>query len=162
VEKEIDNDVAKDIFVRYIQFDLGSKNYAIPLSTVKEVIPFPETTPLPNAPKYFLGLMNLRGQIISVIDLRNKLNITPKIEGLEEAVIIVEFFGVGIGVVIDSINKVLSVKDGQIKEVPEVQSQINSKFISGVHQDEKSLTIMLDLPTVLNIEEVKKYQSDAA
>lgn len=63
---------------RYLQFDLGNESYAVPLSTVKEVIPVPETTPLPNSPTHYVGIMNLRGQIISVIDLRKRLKSPPK------------------------------------------------------------------------------------
>ena len=62
---------------RYLQFDLGNERYAIALLNVKEVIPLPETTPLPDSPSYYIGIMNLRGQIISIMDFRKKLNIKP-------------------------------------------------------------------------------------
>jgi purine-binding chemotaxis protein CheW len=147
---------------RYLQFDLGLESYAIQLLRVKEVIPVPETTPLPNSPDHYIGIMNLRGQIISVIDLRKKLRIKPKKEGLEEAVIIVEFEGVGIGVVVDSINRVLNFSDNAIAEVPEIQAQVNAKYIQGVFQGEEKLTILLDLRKILNIDEIKRMQAREA
>lgn len=149
-------------YERFIQFDLGTESYGIQLLMVKEVIPLPETTPLPNSPSHYVGIMNLRGQIISVVDLRKKLNVKPKSEELEEAVIIVEFEGVGIGVVVDSINRVLNISDNDISEVPEISSQINAKYIQGVYQGEKRLTIMLDLKSVLNIDEIRKMQKKSA
>lgn len=147
---------------RYLQFDLGDESYAIHLLSVKEVIPRPDTTPLPNSPSFYVGIMNLRGQIISIVDLRKKLNISPKKEDIEEAVIIIEIEGVGIGVVVDSINRVLNIATNSVSEVPEVSSQINAKYIEGVYQGEKSLTILLDLASVLNIKEIKNMQDKAA
>ena len=75
-EDKIENEMEKS--QRYLQFDLGNESYAIALLNVKEVIPVPETTPLPNAPTYYIGIMNLRGQIISIVDLRKRLKINKK------------------------------------------------------------------------------------
>ncbi|MBN22097.1 MAG: hypothetical protein CL678_12525 [Bdellovibrionaceae bacterium] len=160
---EIDNSKQKGSsdLDRYLQFDLGSESYAIELLSVKEVIPTPETTPLPNSPTHYTGIMNLRGQIISVVDLRKKLNIKPKETGLEEAVVIVEFDGIGVGVVVDSINRVLNVPVEDISEVPEVSSQINAKYIQGVYQFDNKLTILLDLQNILNIKEIKQLSKAA-
>lgn len=147
---------------RYLQFDLGDESYAIHLLSVKEVIPRPETTPIPNSPSFYVGIMNLRGQIISIIDLRKKLNISPKKEDIEEAVVIIEIEGVGIGVVVDSINRVLNISSDSVSEVPEVNSQVNAKYIEGVYQGENNLTILLDLASVLNIKEIKNIGQKVA
>lgn len=147
---------------RYIQFGLGNENYAVPLLSVKEVIPVPETTSLPNSPAFYIGIMNLRGQIISIVDLRKKLSIAPRKEDLEEAVLIVEIEGVGIGLIVDSINRVLNISMGEVSEVPEVSSQVNAKFIEGVYQSEDHLTILLDLSSILNIKDIKKLNQSAA
>lgn len=152
----------KETKERFLQFNLGQESYAIHLLSVKEVIPCPSTTSLPNSPNYYVGIMNLRGQIISIVDLRKKLNITPKDEGLEEAVIIVEIEGIGIGVVVDSINKVLNISHSTISEVPEISSQVNAKYIEGVHKTDDGLTIILDFESILNIKEIKNMQNKAA
>lgn len=157
-----DDSSVSDNLERYLQFDLGEESYAIHLLSVKEVIPLPETTPLPNSPSFYIGIMNLRGQIISIIDLRKKLNISSKDKDIEEAVIIIEIGGVGIGVVVDSINKVLNISTISVSEVPEVSSQVNAKYIEGVYQGDKNLTILLDLASVLNINEIQKMQNKAA
>jgi purine-binding chemotaxis protein CheW len=147
---------------RYLQFDLGKECYSIKLLNVKEVIPVPETTPLPNSPAYYFGIMNLRGQIISIVDLRKKLNIKPKEKDREEAVIIVDFKGVAIGVVVDAINRVLNLSIKDITEVPEVNSQVNAQYIQGVFKTNEKLTVLLDLEKVLNIQEILKYNTKAA
>lgn len=147
---------------KYLQFDLGLEHYALPLLSVKEVIPKPDTTPLPNCPSYYVGIMNLRGQIISIVDLRKKLNLQSKTENLEEAVIIVEYEGVGIGVIVDSINRVLHIGHKEIIEVPEVKSQINSQYIHGVYKGEDKITVILDLESVLNINQIIEMQKKTA
>lgn len=147
---------------KYLQFDLGNEVYAIPLLTVKEVIPEPPATPLPNSPGYYKGIMNLRGQIISIVDLRSKLNIKPKTEGLEEAVVIIEKEGVQIGLIVDIVKKVLSIDNKDIIEVPEVKSQINAQYVAGVFQEEHGLTILIAIEKVLNIKEISQMQNKAA
>jgi purine-binding chemotaxis protein CheW len=143
---------------RYIEFSLGSEDYAIPLLMVREVISVPETTPIPKAPAHFLGIMNLRGQVISVVDLRKKMKVEPA-KNVEEAVIIVDIGGLNIGVVVDSINKVLAFSTEEVSEVPEVEQQVNANFIMGVYKKEKSLTILLDIARVLDLKDFDTLSS---
>lgn len=147
---------------RYLQFDLGAESYAIPLLNVKEVIPMPETTPLPDCPAYYVGIMNLRGQIISIVDFRKKLKIQPKENLEEEAVIIVEVDGVGIGLVVDSINRVLNVPESQVGEVPEIKFQVNAQYVQGVFKGSDKLTVLLDLENLLNLAEIRGLRQKAA
>jgi purine-binding chemotaxis protein CheW len=154
-------EVESTIEERFLQFDLGAECYAIDLLSVKEVIPVPETTPLPNSPSHYIGIMNLRGLIISIVDLRKKLAITPKEEEREEAVIIIDIDNVAIGIVVDSINRVLNIPLSQVVEVPEVKSQVNAQYIKGVYQGDQNLTVLLDMKKILNIEEILKQQKAA-
>ncbi len=147
---------------RFLEFDLGKESYAIPLLSVREVIPTPETTVLPNGPAHMVGIMNLRGQIISVIDLRNKLKIKPRENNKEQAVLIVDMEGVSIGLVVDSINKVLSIATDELAEVPEIKSQVNATYIQGVYKGAERLTIILDIMNILNINEIKKLMAKAS
>lgn len=136
----------------FIEFSLGKEEYAIPLLMVREVIPYPETTHIPNTPAHFLGIINLRGQVISIVDLRTKLKIKSS-ESNEIAVIIVDLGGANIGIVVDSINKVLAFPSNEISEMPEVERQINAEYISGIYKKDSSLTILLDLAKVLDVKD---------
>ncbi len=149
---------------RFIEFSLGTEDYAVPLLMVREVISIPETTPIPKAPKHFVGLMNLRGQVISIVDLRNKLNIKATDSTLDNAVIIIDFEGVNIGIIVDSINKVLAFAKEDIQEMPELQSQVNSDYILGVYKKEDGLTVLLDIAKCLDVKDynVLKAVSRAA
>ncbi|MBP9682594.1 MAG: chemotaxis protein CheW [Bacteriovorax sp.] len=139
---------------RFIEFSLGREDYAIPLLMVREVISVPDTTPIPKSPSHFLGIMNLRGQVISVVDLRKKLKIDAK-QDKEEAVIIVDIGGMNIGVVVDSINKVLAFSSEEVSEMPEVENQINTHYIFGVYKKENSLTVLLDIAKVLDLKDIE-------
>jgi purine-binding chemotaxis protein CheW len=139
---------------RFIEFSLGKEDYAIPLLMVREVISVPDTTPIPKSPSHFLGIMNLRGQVISVVDLRKKLKVEAK-QDKEEAVIIVDIGGMNIGVVVDSINKVLAFSSDEVSEMPEVENQVNTHFIFGVYKKENSLTVLLDIAKVLDLKDME-------
>ena len=139
---------------RFIEFSLANEDYAIPLLMVREVISVPDTTPIPKSPPHFLGIMNLRGQVISVVDLRKKLKVEAR-QDKEEAVIIVDIGGMNIGVVVDSINKVLAFSSDEVSDMPEIENQINTHFIFGVYKKEKSLTILLDIAKVLDLKDME-------
>ncbi len=139
---------------RFIEFSLGAEDYAIPLLMVREVISVPETTPIPKSPPHFLGIMNLRGQVISVVDLRIKLQVEARAIR-EEAVIIVDIGGMNIGVVVDSINKVLAFSSEDVSEMPEIEHQVNSHFIFGVYKKERSLTVLIDIAKVLDYKDME-------
>lgn len=147
---------------RYIKFKLGKESFAIKLLDIKEVIPVPELTPLPGSPAYYQGIMNLRGQIISIIDLRKKLNVVSEDGPNEEAVIIIELEGVAIGLVVDEIFSVLNIEVDSVKEVPVIKSQVNAQYISGVIHHDEELVVLFNLEKVINLSEILKYRNKAA
>ena len=137
---------------RYLCFSLGEEDYAIPLLTVKEVIAVPDTTKIPNTPSYFLGIMNLRGQVISVIDLRSKFSVKPK-AGSETSVIICELYPLCIGVVVDAINYVFSPTAEEVSDKPEMHGSKTADAITGVYRREKNLVLFVDIAKALNVED---------
>ena len=139
---------------RYLSFSLGAEEYGIPLLSVKEVIAMPDFTPIPYTPPYFLGIMNLRGQVISVMDLRKKFNIKPN-PTAETAVIICDLKSICIGVVVDSINSVLMPQADEVSGKPEIHSAQNTDYITGVYRHEKALVLFLDIARTLNGEDHK-------
>jgi len=135
---------------RYLSFTLGHEEYAIPLLSVKEVIAPPEITSVPHTPPYFLGIMNLRGQVISVIDLRQKMNIKSKDAG-EMAIIICDLGSVCLGVMVDSINAVLNPKPQEISQKPEIHSHKNTEYITNVYRKDERLILFLDIAKSLDV-----------
>ena len=147
---------------KHICFSLGKEYYAIPLISVKEVIGIPVITPVPYTPSYFLGIMNLRGQVISVIDLRKKINITADISQ-ETSIIICDFDGVTLGIVVDSINFVLNPNAEDLSATPMIQSAVNVEYIKCIYRKDNTFILFLNIMKLLNVEDllaVKKVKEN--
>lgn len=139
---------------RYLCFDLGDEEFAIKLLTVKEVIGLPETTPVPQSPVYFVGIMNLRGSVISIMDLRSKLGV--KIEKNEEtSVIILDIGNLSLGVIVDRVNAVVNLNESEISPKPTIESKA-SDSITGVFRKNEKLILVLDVAKALSLDE-KNY-----
>lgn len=146
---------------RFLSFSLGQESFAIPLLKVKEVIGVPKVTPLPQTPSYFLGMMNLRGQIISILDLRSKFNIKAT-DKKDAAVIICDLGEQNIGVVVDSIDAVLAPEANQISQPPTIHSNIGSEYIEGVFKSKDRLTLLVNISKILSPSDHKILSKKAA
>jgi purine-binding chemotaxis protein CheW len=134
--------------LRFMEFTLGHESYAVELLMVKEVITPPEMTPIPKAPPYVCGLMNLRGLVLSVIDLRKKMGIIPGEDKAHNAVIIFDLGDRMVGAVVDCIQKVVTIPQDSIKPVPDSDS--NSQHFLGILQQDKKLTMWIDPKIILD------------
>ena len=136
---------------RFLSFRLDRDDYAIPLLRVKEVIALPELTPVPQTPPHFLGIMNLRGQIISVVDLRLKLNLLAE-NNEDTCVVICDLAPYVLGVVVSSVTNVLALTPDEIGPRPEVHGT-STEYVLGVAKLENSLVLILDLAAALGGED---------
>jgi purine-binding chemotaxis protein CheW len=143
----------------FLSFSLAKEFFAIPLLQVKEVIGLSVITPIPNTPPHFKGIINLRGQVISIIDLRAKLKITNVENGPETSIIILDLENSHLGVIVDSIESVLTLNPSDISESPEIVSSAPSQFFSGVAKIEDRLILLLDIHLTLNTEDLKTLKS---
>ncbi len=149
---------------RYLCFSLGKEKFAIPLLQVKEVIANTETTNIPQAPAYFKGIMNLRGQVISVIDLRSKLKIVHQDVNSETTIVILDINGLSLGVIVDSVDSVIAYSDADISDPPVHDTTVKADYIVGVARGKDHLTLVLDLEKALNTQDMKslRQQNKAA
>ena len=138
---------------RYLCFSLGNKHFSIPLLQVKEVIGIPEFTTIPYTPNYFCGIMNLRGKVISVIDMRKKLSISTK--GPEEnSVIVCDLENITIGILVDSVDYVINIEKEKILPKPDMQSSIKNDYIEGLIEYKSILIVLINLAKSLSIEDL--------
>ena len=158
---EEDEDIAK---YRYLSFSLGEEKYAVQLLQVREVIAVPETIPVPFTPEYFLGIMNLRGQVLSVLDLRIKIGLPHKEDQEKVAAIIIDLEPIYVAVVVDSVNSVLDLYPGDISETPKIDSRKNTDYITGVSRKGGNLNLILNIARILDVEDIVliKEQSQAS
>ena len=137
---------------RYLCFDLGSDEYAIPLLAVREVLAMPEVTPIPQSPAYFKGIMNLRGSVISIMDLRAKLSIKAPATD-EDTVVILDFGDASLGVVVDRVNAVVPFTRSDISEKPAIDAGKSMEHITSVVRRNDKLILLLDIAKALSIED---------
>ncbi len=148
---------------RYLAFSLKNEEYAVPLLSVKEVIAMPEVTPVPHTPPHFLGIMNLRGQVISIVDLRVKFGMKVQDSKNEETgVIIFDFGDFTMGGVVCSINSVMALSGADIQPKPEVMSHVKTDYITGVAKKNDKLIVILDVVKAFDISERVKMSQQSA
>lgn len=141
---------------RYLAFLLGKEQYAIPLLQVKEVIEMSEPMPIPQTPPYFMGIINLRGQVISVLDLKAKLQLPRTENGPKTAIVILDVEPqLFIGVIVDRINSVLAFPHEDISVAPSTLDDNRQQFLTGVARRDNKLTLILDIRSALNIQDIQ-------
>ena len=148
----------KDFREKYLIFQLNSEEYGVQLSMIKEVIALTNVTKIPNVPNYFYGLINLRGAIISVIDLRIKLSLSEAtFKEKKTSIIIVDIDGFTLGFIVDEIMQVLNIQSSQIEREVSMESKVRQDYISGIARSEtgERLLILLDVNKILGIDELK-------
>lgn len=143
---------------RFLLFSIGTEDFAIPLLKVREVIAFTAVTPIPNMPSHFKGVINLRGQVISIIDLRSKIGVRNTSADQETTIIILDSGEKNLGVIVGSIRSVLSLSLSEISPPPEV-TQVSQQFVSGIAKAGDSLILLLSVPKITGSEKNVEFHS---
>ena len=139
---------------RLITFILGEEKYGLNILKVRELISFPEgLTRIPGVPDYIIGMFNLRGLVIPVMDLRAKFNMSGEERHEFSVIIIVEVDNKSIGITVDSVSDVIFVKEEDIQETTELAVNVDTKFIKGVAKTKDEMVILLDIDFLLSKEE---------
>lgn len=148
-------DVTTEKVSQLVTFKLGKEEYGVAIEQVKEIIRIVEIISVPKSPTFVEGLINLRGTVVAVIDLRKRFDINPEGEKDDERIIVVEVQGRTIGVRVDAVSEVLRLAASSIDEVPPTVSGVDSKFLLGVGKIGDRLLMLLDLDRILSSEELK-------
>ncbi len=148
---------------RFMEYRLGTQLYAIPLLTVKEVIPKPEITIVPNMPSHFEGMINLRGQILGVFNVRKKLGAKAVDAGVtsNDVVIVIEDRGVSVGMTVDEVTRVLHAAPDMIGPAPLKEEDPASHYISAVIQSDKVLVMVVQIGDLLDLDKYKSLVKSA-
>ena len=144
-----------------VSFILGKEEFGVDILMVQEIIRLATITPIPNAPEFIEGVINLRGKIIPIIDLRKRLKISK--DAAENAkhtrILVIEIDGNVTGFIVDAVSEVLKIPINRIEPPPEIiVSTIDSEYISGVIKLEEKLLILLDFKKILRIDERDKLR----
>ncbi|WP_413559444.1 chemotaxis protein CheW [Bdellovibrio sp. HCB209] len=148
---------------QYLTLSINKQTYGLLISTIREINRISEITPVPDSPPHVVGVMNLRGKVIPVVDLRMRLR-SPSTEITKETcTVVVETQGKHIGIIVDSVSSVIVLEEGNIDRTPVAQEGAN--YVTGVGTIDSSMVLLLDIEKCLNqdlVSEVSNQESLAA
>lgn len=134
-------------------FSVNNESLGVEITNVKEIIKPMEIFKIPNSPEFIEGLINLRGKVHTVYNLRRRFNLPSTELDDSTKIIIVNVNSIGVGFIVDEVNEIIRVEDEDMENTPQAISNLNSKYISGVAKVGDKIILMLDLPELLSIEE---------
>ncbi|NRA62191.1 MAG: chemotaxis protein CheW [Psychrobium sp.] len=147
------NKVDSDEMLQWVTFRLENETYGVNVMQVQEVLRYSDIAPVPGAPSYVLGIINLRGSVVTVIDTRSRFGLMPADITDSTRVVIIESDKQVIGILVDSVAEVVYMKASEIEAAPNVGTDDSAKFIRGVCNRENELLILVDLDKLLNDDE---------
>jgi len=142
-----------DSILRYVTFRLEEEVYGINVMQVQEVLRVTEIAPVPGAPHYVLGIINLRGNVVTVVDTRERLGLGSKEMEESTRIVIIEADKMVVGILVDAVAEVVDLRTSEIESAPSVGNDESSKYIQGVASRDGDLLILVDLNKLLNDEE---------
>ncbi len=134
---------------QYLTFTLGAEEYGVEILKVQEIKGYSQVTPIPNTPPYVKGVMNLRGSIIPVVDLRSKLSMDETAYNQFTVIIVVRVGPKTVGLVVDAVSDVLNIPTQDVQATPDFGAQVDARFISGMAKAGDKLVVLLDIDKVL-------------
>jgi purine-binding chemotaxis protein CheW len=150
---------------KYLTFSLDNEQYGIGILKIKEIIGMIPITPVPRTPQYVKGVINLRGKVIPVIDLRERFGMGVVNSTERTCIIVVEIEGnsgtVMMGILVDSVSEVLSIKGEEIEDTPTFGAKLDTDYILGMAKMDGGVKILLDIDCVLSTREVADLEEAA-
>lgn len=142
--------------LQLVTFGIGEEEFGIDILKVQEIIRTMAITKVPNSPPYVEGVINLRGKVIPVIDLRGRFSMEYRTHDSHTRIIVLQIHGMIVGFVVDEVSEVLRIQSNTVEPPPPVVSGIESEYIKGVGKLDDRLLILLDLDKLIPIEELAR------
>jgi len=145
---------------KYLTFSLAGEEYGIGILKVKEIIGLISITPVPQTPSHIKGVINLRGKVIPIVDLRIKFGIEAMDYTERTCIIVVEIASgnhkISMGIVVDSVSEVLNIKAAEIEDTPNFGTRLDTSYILGMAKTAQSVKILLDIDKVMSNKEIEQ------
>jgi purine-binding chemotaxis protein CheW len=140
--------------LQLVSFNIGSEEFGVEILKVQEINRMVEITRVPQAPHYVEGVINLRGKVIPIIDLRKRFSLEVKEYDKNTRIVVVDINGNIMGMIVDAVSEVLRLSSSTIEPPPEIVTGVNAEYIKGVAKLEDRLLIFLDLSKVVDASEL--------
>jgi purine-binding chemotaxis protein CheW len=138
---------------KYLTFKLGAEVYGLEILKVREIMGLMAITAVPRTPPFVRGVINLRGKVIPVVDLRTKFGMDAVEDTEETCIIVVDVGALGMGITVDAVSEVIEIAGCDIEDAPTFGKGVNTDFILGMGKANKKVTMLLDIRQVLTNEE---------
>ncbi len=145
---------------QYLTFWIDGQLFAIPASDVAQIVGMQQITPVPEYPQYAKGIINLRGEIIPVIDVRLRFHRKEADYGERTCIIIVSIMEQPVGFIVDTVEEVSDIDDAQISPPPKVSGDITNVYLNGIAQLEGKLILLVDTERILNENELSVLKTE--
>lgn len=139
-----------------IIFRVSKEEFGVPIEAVQEIIKFENTTPIPDAPSFIKGLINVRGEIVTVIDVRDRFSLPCLTQGISKHIVITKQRENLYGLMVDEVIEVLRIQDTDIKPPPAIMTNVQQEYVNGIVTYDERLIILLNLGEVLSEKEMIK------
>jgi purine-binding chemotaxis protein CheW len=148
----------------YVTFSLNDEKFAIPVDNVQEIVEFGQVTKVPNAPDYMLGIINLRGQILPLLDTKLKLGLSATVKSKKSRVMVLDIptaddKRLHIGAVVDVAREVIEISPKEIQEAPDVDDLKSSAPVIGILNIQGDITMIMDIKKVFSMHELVKINA---
>lgn len=143
----------EDPVLQWVTFRLDNETYGINVMQVQEVLRYTEIAPVPGAPPYVLGIINLRGNVVTVIDTRLRFGLSQTETNDQTRIVIIETENQVVGILVDAVAEVVYLRQSEIETTPNVGNEETAKFIQGVCHKNEELLILVDLEKMMSDEE---------
>ena len=152
---------AKSAGGKFLTFFLAGEEYGIEILSVHEIIGMMPITCVPGTPDHICGIINLRGKIIPIVDLRRKFGMESKAQTAETCIIVVHVQGVEVGIVVDRVSEVLNIAAGDIEPPPSFGKDVNTDYILGIGKSQSKVKILLNIDRVISADQLVQLQKIA-
>ncbi len=152
----------KNVAQQYLTFTVSGEEYGVDIMTVREIKGWSETTRLPNSQEFMRGVMNLRGLIIPIFDLRARFNMGITEATQKHVVIILAIGNRNIGILVDTVSDILDVNSENIKPAPTADSQQDTDYICGLISLSERMVVLLDVEHIFDTHHIDKIIAEAA
>lgn len=152
--------------MQYLTFKLEDEVFALDISQVREVLDFTTVTKVPRTPEFMRGVINLRGSVVPVVDMRLKFGMSRTEQTVNTCIIIVEISldneRLILGALADSVQEVIELEPGQIEPAPRIGTRLNTEFIKGMGKRDDQFIIILDIDKIFSIDEIAVFGGSVA
>lgn len=145
---------------KFLTFFLSDEEYGLEILKVQEIIGMMDITAVPRTPEFIRGVINLRGKVIPIVDLRLKFGMEPAEQTDETCIIVVRAAGVEMGIVVDRVSEVLDIAGENVEDPPSFGEEVNTDYILGIGKSEGRIKLLLDIDRVLSTKDVLDLHSE--